>query len=456
MENLLNQKEKEDIQLLNEMGFDKNMINKIYILLRPEKIEKAIELMIEINGKYQHDFIYKDKKNENTLCFICENPKENHLNSKKNFLLNDNNNNNIAYMDTENDSININKTNILNNNNISIYGECKVCFGEMDQIDNEFNKISCGHLFCTSCWFNYLKSLISEGKVDKIKCMDYECNEYISEDFILKHILENSDLVDKYKRFKKRDEIINDENKKICPFPDCESFIKKSNSSKYVECEYGHKYCFECLNPPHGDKPCELKQEKKFMKWIKGKRVKRCPKCKMYTEKNEGCNHMTCVKCNYEWCWICEEEYNPNHYESGKCKGQSNIMVDNLQEVEANRNAFGLHKIFKCVYRPIYGPIDFSEINLGLLYFLMLLFLLFGFLILYAFLWGINYKQILPKKKHKKLFNVILFGLGSILFIPFQFSFTCVIFPFILIAAIYNKFLGRILLFFGIGEYERE
>ena len=108
MENLLNQKEKEDIQLLNEKGFDKNMINKIYILLRPEKIEKAIELMIEINGKYQHDFIYKDKKNENTLFFICENPKENHLNSKKNFLLNDNNNN-IIYMDTANSSIN--KTN---------------------------------------------------------------------------------------------------------------------------------------------------------------------------------------------------------------------------------------------------------------------------------------------------------------------------------------------------------
>ena len=98
---------KADIELLNSMGFDKKMINKIYILLRPEKIEKAIELMIEINGKYQHDFIYKDKKNENTLCFICENPKENHLSSKKNFLLNYNNN--ITYMDTENDSININK-----------------------------------------------------------------------------------------------------------------------------------------------------------------------------------------------------------------------------------------------------------------------------------------------------------------------------------------------------------
>ena len=30
---------KADIELLNSMGFDKKMINKVYILLRPENIE---------------------------------------------------------------------------------------------------------------------------------------------------------------------------------------------------------------------------------------------------------------------------------------------------------------------------------------------------------------------------------------------------------------------------------
>ena len=30
---------KADIELLNNMGFDKKMINKVYILLRPENIE---------------------------------------------------------------------------------------------------------------------------------------------------------------------------------------------------------------------------------------------------------------------------------------------------------------------------------------------------------------------------------------------------------------------------------
>ena len=79
----------------------------------------------------------------------------------------------------------------------------------------------------------------------------------------------------------------------------------------------------------------------------KGKRVKRCPRYKIYTEKNEGCNHMTCVNCRYQWCWLCEGEYKYNHYEKGECRGLQFFKGDKL---ECCRNSFGLHKIFKCVY----------------------------------------------------------------------------------------------------------
>ena len=34
---------KADIELLNNMGFNKKMINKVYILLRPENIERVID-----------------------------------------------------------------------------------------------------------------------------------------------------------------------------------------------------------------------------------------------------------------------------------------------------------------------------------------------------------------------------------------------------------------------------
>ena len=37
--------------------------------------------------------------------------------------------------------------------------------------------------------------------------------------------------------------------------------------------------------------------------------------------KNRGCNHITCSKCGFQWCWLCNEEYNIGHYKEGKCRG---------------------------------------------------------------------------------------------------------------------------------------
>ena len=49
--------------------------------------------------------------------------------------------------------------------------------------------------------------------------------------------------------------------------------------------------------------------------------IKKCPKCKIIIEKDKGCNHITCTKCGFQWCWLCNEKYDETHFKQGKCKG---------------------------------------------------------------------------------------------------------------------------------------
>lgn len=80
---------------------------------------------------------------------------------------------------------------------------------------------------------------------------------------------------------------------------------------------------------------CENKVEKDFTKWIgKEQNVKKCPKCKFFIQKNQGCNHMKCANpsCKYEFCWICMGEYSSNHYRNPllACYGMQNINQSNI------------------------------------------------------------------------------------------------------------------------------
>ena len=431
-----------DIQLLNEMGFNKKMINKVYILLRPENIERAIDYMTEINGKYQHNFIDSTNPKEKNLCFICKRPRQNHMDYIPNDVLNEEN---INFNTNEFDLVN---EDIIEENKKSndISDECEVCFEEINKEDKIKNAIPCGHLFCTHCWFNYLKTSILDAKVDEIKCMNHGCKEYISNEFILKQISEDNNLIEKYLKFKRRSEIIKDENKKLCPNPDCDSYLQKSENSKYVKCENGHIYCYECLKPPHGNKSCDYTLEKEFMKWKEGKRVKRCPRCKIYTEKNEGCNHMTCVSCKYQWCWLCEGKYSYGHYDAGKCSGQQFTKADSIEEIEKKNDYCGLHKIFGCVFFPVERP---TETFIRKEYPLMLKFWLFGiFMMFNEIVFKYFERSVIELEDVSISISLLIIGISLNMFFVFQFSFFCLLTPFILISFIFPKFFDKILLFF--------
>ena len=328
----------EEKVLLKGMGFEPDLVDIIYKNMNPIDLQEALDFLNKNEkGQFTHSYLV----NENNVCTICGKGREAHESDtlfvenndnlsdddedEKDDLVDDilrsrtsNSNRFRAYEDSYRNSIgkDKNKDNDEFNTNI----ECGIC-GEVI-ISPIKVKIKCGHYFCRDCWIDYLKEKITNANVLKILCMQHGCSTILETKFI-KNILEgNNELIEKYDKFLQRKKMLEQSDKiKFCPIPDCEGYAEKKEKSKYVKCNFGHEFCFECGNAPHGDKECEEMIDKDFEEWRSHKIVKRCPGCRMWTEKNEGCNHMTCVECKFQWCWLCQKQYTYKHFEEGSCFG---------------------------------------------------------------------------------------------------------------------------------------
>ena len=316
-----------DLNQIIEMGFNQKMAKKVFILLNPVDINQAIDFLTQEEGIYHHDFLERHGKNDE--CFICGCPFKNHINyippvdTKKIIIQSIRNSLGLPNKNVENiDEFSIGVDNKEDGDKKKSPYVCDLCFEDMTEEEKDKNTIECGHLFCSDCYLNYLLDKINNNKVGRINCMEHTCGNALDEDFIISH-LNDEKIINKYKKFKLRDELYNDPNVKFCPIKDCESYARKSDENeKYVTCLEGHQFCFVCMKPWHGKIKCQDEIDIDFKKWKKNKVVKKCPKCKMWTEKNLGCNHMTCAQCKYQWCWLCGGKYTDNHFQiGGSCSG---------------------------------------------------------------------------------------------------------------------------------------
>ncbi|EGX91804.1 RING finger protein [Cordyceps militaris CM01] len=211
---------------------------------------------------------------------------------------------------------------------------CDICCEDEEGLETFAMK--CGHRYCVHCYRRYLTQKIrDEGEAARIQCPSDGCGRSLDSRSL--DLLVTSDLTGRYHELLNRTYVEDKDIFKWCPAPDCpnavECGIKKKDLDKVVptvECSCGFRFCFGCPNPDHQPAPCDL--VRKWLKkcaddsetanWINAN-TKECPKCQSTIEKNGGCNHMTCRKCRYEFCWMCmglwsehgTSWYNCNRYE---------------------------------------------------------------------------------------------------------------------------------------------
>lgn len=257
--------------------------------------------------------------------------------------------------------------------------ECAICAESYEH--TQIYALACNHRYCGECYKSYVNMHISSGKL--ITCMNLECpltishgdvallaNQGKDEESIIKPKL---DLISNPLLRSTVSNYIDTHRKqyKWCPATDCNNLIEldrdaianhdEDESNKYnekgdlitskldrdidlthvlnVSCPENHEFCYKCHRENHLPCPCwivdlwvqKCKDDSETANWIQAN-TQPCPECDSLIEKNGGCNHLTCRKCKYEFCWICLGNWKDHGRDFYQCNRFDPNVVKELQK----------------------------------------------------------------------------------------------------------------------------
>ena len=185
---------------------------------------------------------------------------------------------------------------------------CRICCDE--SAPSEALSMGCGHQFCRTCYSEYLRNQVTDGpSCIKAHCPEHKCCQSVPRSFFTSLLEEPAS--ERYCMFVMRNYIETSKNMRYCPSPGCAKVAIGSGVTK-VNCTCSNPFCFRCGEEAHD--PCSCTQlaewslkcinESETANWILAN-TKKCPRCNTRIEKNQGCNHMNCKLCKFEFCWIC-------------------------------------------------------------------------------------------------------------------------------------------------------
>ncbi|KAH7924700.1 hypothetical protein BV22DRAFT_490737 [Leucogyrophana mollusca] len=169
--------------------------------------------------------------------------------------------------------------------------------------------LDCGHQWCQSCLSGYLVAA-KDNKLFPLSCLgnDASCTHRISLSVAQKLLsAEDFEAITEtsfWKYVHSRPEEFHH-----CPTPDCTQVYRSAPQDVVLQCPSCLiRICPACHVEYHDGLTCEerdVADDKLFTEWAESHDVKSCPGCKATIERAEGCNHMTCTRCQTHICWEC-------------------------------------------------------------------------------------------------------------------------------------------------------
>ncbi|XP_061223148.1 cullin-9-like isoform X2 [Neopsephotus bourkii] len=210
---------------------------------------------------------------------------------------------------------------------------CPVCVNQLCPTEKP-PTLCCMHYCCKPCWSEYLTTRIEQNMVVNCTCPISDCHAQPTAAFICS-IVSSEEIIAKYEKALLRGYVECCSNLTWCTNPQgCDQILLKDGFGYGAACsKCSWISCFNC-NFPEAHYPASCShmsqwvdddgyyegmtseaQSKHLAKLIS----KHCPSCQAQIEKNEGCLHMTCAKCNHGFCWRCLKPWKPTHKDYYNC-----------------------------------------------------------------------------------------------------------------------------------------
>lgn len=181
---------------------------------------------------------------------------------------------------------------------------CEIC-AETKESDQMFRNQICDHSFCCDCVVKQVATKIQES-ITVVSCPGLDCKGVLELD-ACRPMLPKV-LLDRW------DEALCEAlflaaPKFYCPFEDCSAMLLVDNEEeediRESECPFCHRlFCARCYVPWHPGVECDefqaLNEDERgredllVRELASEKKWGRCPQCKFYVEKTQGCLHITC------------------------------------------------------------------------------------------------------------------------------------------------------------------